>query len=163
MNMKKDSNGIYHAAFNCWQQIFGYNDLYDKVFDVATSMIPRKFPFESGGKDYIFWMWKGDYLNLGAGAEIGIYTGGEPHWRVDKSLAMNMSMSLKLKGDTIATWSERHWWLTSFNPLYQNVNAADLTVTFSVTFDSIQMYSDFKTSTNKWSYDDANCTASYTY
>lgn len=26
------------------------------------------------------WMWKGDYLNLGAEAETGIYKGGEPFW-----------------------------------------------------------------------------------
>lgn len=102
-------------------------------------------------------------LNLGAGAEIGIYTGGEPHWKVDKSLAMNMSMSLALNGGNIATWSARHWWLTSFNPSYQNVNATDLTVTFSVTFDSAQMYFDFKNSTDEWNYDDGTYTASYTY
>lgn len=161
--MKEDSKGVYHADFNCWQQLFGYNDWYDRVFDISTAMVPRQFPFKSGGKNYIFWMWKGDYLNLGAGAELGIYTGGEPHWKVDKSLAMNMSMSLELKGETIATWSERHWWLTSFNPSYQNVNAADLTVTFSVTFDSIQMYNDFKESTGKWSFDDTSYTASYSY
>ena len=108
-------------------------------------------------------MWKGDDLNLGAGAEIGIYTGGEPHWKVDKSLAMNMSMSLALNGGNIATWSARYWWLTSFNPSYQNVNATDLTVTFSVTFDSAQMYFDFKNSTDEWNYDDGTYMASYTY
>lgn len=109
LNMKKDSSGIYHADYDCWQQHFGYNNLYDWAFDLGTSMLAKKFPFVSGGKKYILWMWKGDYLNLGAGAEIGIYTGGEPHWKVDKSLAMNMSMSLALNGGNIATWSARHW------------------------------------------------------
>ncbi len=114
LNMKKDSKGVYHADYDCWQQYFGYNDLYDWAFNLGTSMLAKKFKFSSGSKDYIFWMWKGDYLNLGAGAELGIYTGGEPHWVVDKSLAMNMSMSLDLNGSNIASWSERHWWITSF-------------------------------------------------
>ena len=50
-------------------------------------------------KDYIFWAWKGNYINLGAGAELGIYHGSELHWKVDKGLAMEMSMSLKYNGN----------------------------------------------------------------
>ncbi len=163
LQMGKDDKGIYHADFDCWQQYFGYNDLYDMVFDIVTDMDNRKFAFKSGGKDYILWMWKGDYLNLGAGAELGIYTGGEPHWKVDKTLAMDMSMVLSYKGEDIATWSAKHWWLTSFNPNYQNVNATDLTVTFTVTFDSAQMYTDFKETTDEWSFNDTTQTASFTF
>lgn len=33
----------------------------------------------------------------------------------------------------------------------------------SVTFDSAQMYFDFKNSTDEWNYDDGTYTASYTY
>lgn len=28
------------------------------------------------GETYIIWAWKGDYINLGAGAETGIYKKG---------------------------------------------------------------------------------------
>ena len=38
LNMSMDEQGIYHANFDCWQQYFGYTDLYDVVFDAATSM-----------------------------------------------------------------------------------------------------------------------------
>ena len=76
LQMYKDNEGVYHASFDCWQQLFGYNNLYDFFFDLGTSCEPAKFPFTYNGKEYIIWMWKGDYINLGAGAELGIYTGG---------------------------------------------------------------------------------------
>ena len=59
-------NGVYHAKFDCWQQIFGYNDLYDILFDLGTSMESKRFHFSYGGTSYVFWMWKGDYINLTA-------------------------------------------------------------------------------------------------
>ena len=68
--MYKDNEGVYHASFDCWQQLFGYNNLYDFFFDLGTSCEPAKFPFTYNGKEYIIWMWKGDYINLGAGAEL---------------------------------------------------------------------------------------------
>jgi len=143
LNMKKDKSGIYHASFNCWQQYGGYNKFYDWVFNSCTSMKPAKFPFSSGGTSYILWAWKGDYISLGAGAELGIYYGGGPHWFVNKELAMNMSMTLKYKGSTIISYSAKTWWITGFNPRYLNVNANSLTATFTVNFNSLGMYNAF--------------------
>jgi hypothetical protein len=55
--------------------------------------------------------WKGDYLNLGAGAELGIYSNKsgifgvvdvtsphDDHWLIDTSLAMHMTITLQYKG-----------------------------------------------------------------
>lgn len=77
LDMEEEINnkGVYHSRFDCWQQFFGYTDLYDVVFDSSTSMRSAKFPFDTNGDgydDYILWAWKGDYLNLGAEAELGI-------------------------------------------------------------------------------------------
>lgn len=77
LDMQKDSKGIYHAKFDCWKQYFGYNDFYDFMFDLGTSMKNAKFDFTYNGTNYIIWAWKGDYINLGAGAELGIYYGGD--------------------------------------------------------------------------------------
>lgn len=142
-----DDDGIFHARPEAWQQIGGYNDIYDVVFDYATSMETDKFEFSSGDRDYIFWAWKGDYLNLGVGTELGIYSNESgllgqvdvtspisEHWLVDTSLTMPMTMSLKFKGEEIANYSEEHWWITSFNPSYQNKNASDLSVTYTIDF-----------------------------
>ena len=69
-----DNDGYsYHTKVDCLQRPFGYCDLYDDVFNYATTMDREKFEFTSGGKLYIFWTWKGYYLNLGAGAEMGFY------------------------------------------------------------------------------------------
>ena len=56
------------------------------------------FPFTHNGMEYIIWAWKGDYINLGAGAELGIYFGGGPHWFTSKSLSLPMSVSLDFSG-----------------------------------------------------------------
>lgn len=152
LNMSKDEQGIYHANFNCWQQYFGYTDLYDVVFDAATSMRNAKFAFDANGDnvdDYILWAWKGDYLNLGAGAELGIYKRWEYSddiWKVDKSLAMKMTLSLDYKGTNIINWqpTAKQWWITGFNWKYQNVNRDDLEATYTVQFNTTSMYNAFK-------------------
>ncbi|MCQ4115607.1 RHS repeat-associated core domain-containing protein [Ruminococcus sp. zg-921] len=135
LQMKKDRYGVYHATFNCWQQYFGYNDLYDIVFAIGTSMVSKKYVFTYNKKSYVLWAWKGDYINLGAGAELGIYTGGEYHWTVNKSLALPMSMYLKYKNKKIIYYyCSNAWWITGFNPKYQNVKAKNLSVEFTINF-----------------------------
>lgn len=87
LNMKADTEGIYHADFDCWQQYFGFTDLYDVVFDCSTSMKYGKFDFDidnDGYTDYVLWAWKGDYLNLGAGAELGFIKDGLTAMRYGK-------------------------------------------------------------------------------
>lgn len=148
LDMYKDVFGVYHAKFDCWQQYFGYNDLYDIMFAIGTDMDKKKFPFKSGNKDLIFWLWKGDYINLGAGTEMGIYYGGEPHWLVDKSLKLRISMKLYYKGRMIISYIKKTWWMTGFNPQYLNVKASDLKATYMVDFqDKTYMFKDFK---KKW-------------
>lgn len=163
LNMKKDKYGVYHANFDCWQQYFGYNDFYDFMFDIGTSMQSKNFIFNSKGKKYVLWAWKGDYINLGAGAELGIYYGGGFHWLVDKKLAMNMSMSLKYRGATIISYSANTWWLTGFNPKYLSVKASDLKVSFTVKFNKTKMFSDFRKATTSWSFDTRKNTANFTF
>ena len=166
LNMKPDSSGIYHANFDCWQQYFGYNDFYDFMFDIGTSMKNEKFPFNSNGKSYILWAWKGNYINLGAGAELGIYYGGGPHWLVDKKLAQNMSMELKYRGKIIISYSEKTWWITGFNPnpKYLDAKASDLNVEFTVEFTKSSLYRSFKNAwRQKWSYNDSKHSVSYSF
>lgn len=155
LNMKKDENGIYHANFDCWQSIFGYNDFYDTVFNAATSMLSDKFDYDTTGdgiSDYLIWVWKGDYLTLGAGAELGIYKrwglSGEI-WVVDKSQAMTMTLRLDYNNTNIINWqpSEKQWWITGFDWTKQHVNRNDLKAHFTVKFNDSNTYNNF---INKW-------------
>ena len=157
--MEPDENGIYHAVFDCWQQYFGYNELYDFAFDLGTSMVTAKFSFSCNGCGYTIWAWKGDYINLGAGAELGIYRGYSGHRTVDTSLAMWMAMVVLYKNDRIIEYypNEYQWWITSFNPNYLNVNANDLLVFIGVGFNDSDMYKAFKKNYEKdarWSFND---------
>ena len=164
LGMYPDSNGIYHASFDCWQQYFGYNDMYDFMFDVGTSMESDKFTFSYDGKSYIVWIWKGDYINLGAGAELGIYHGGPYHWYVDKGLAMKMSLTLKYKGKTIISYSSTTWWITGFHPKYINVSASSLTATFTIWFNDSTMYEAFQQGdTAGWIFYDSSLSAQYVF
>lgn len=161
LNMKVDTEGIYHANFDCWQQYFGYTDLYDAVFDSATSMRYKKYDFDvnnDGYSDYVIWAWKGDYLNLGAGAELGIYERWEYSdeiWKVNKNNAMKMTLKLehKTKG-TLFDWrpTEKQWWITGFDYKTQNVNRDDLKATFVVEFNNYTWYKCFE---DKWKYESA--------
>lgn len=110
---------IYHAKQNCWQAPFGYNDFYDYVFNAATSMKQNKYPFTTtDGTNYTIWMWKGDYVNLGAGAETGIYYGDGYHNNsaTDSNLHMSMSVYEKESGELIFSYnpSDPQWWIYRF-------------------------------------------------
>ena len=132
----RGSNGVYHTNPDCWQWPGGYNDLYDAVFDTATSMDRNKLTATTkDGTEYVIWMWKGDYINLGAGAETGLYKGGEPHWfSVGKDERVPMDLALYYNGELVYTYNptEPQWWITGFYPELQGVDADDLTVKGSI-------------------------------
>lgn len=145
-----DENGIYHAKQDGWQsnKFVGYNKFYDGAFEFASSMDFKYFNFSDGDEQFRLWFWKGDYLNLGAGSEVGIYYNGGPHWYTGTQYAMPMTLSLKDKeGNTIYDWQpqENNWWCTGFNPMYQNVRDSDLIVSGSINFTNYpKMYEAFK-------------------
>lgn len=152
-----------------------------------------KFQFsDDDGNDYILWAWKGDYLNLGAGAEMGIYKrmviDGTPidqvngtkteHWLVDQNLAMPMTLNLDYNGKPIISYDPKivdpkiidplrksadKWWVTGFNPDYQDVKASQLTATYTVDFsgkqglyDAFIKSDDYLNNKSKWSISEDN-------
>lgn len=135
---EKDKDGNYHIKQNYWQsnKFVGYNDLYDSVFKAAgvvNGSAPDiyKEEFMMNGETYIIWAWKGDYINLGAGAEIGIYKKGiGNHYFTATGLSQKMQLSLKdtKNNNTIFDYNptERQWWVNGFNPNHQGVQAKEL-------------------------------------
>ena len=175
LDMKIDNDtGIYHADFDCWQQKFGYNKIYDLVFGLFTSMDKNSNGiFRFNNQNYIFWAWKGDYINIGAGAELGIYYGGSSkdfsHWKVNKSLAMKMTLKLTHNriGTIIDDWDnngENTWWITAFNPKYKRLKAEDLIASFTIKFTNEDMFKEFaKTKKEGWHYNKTNMIATLTF
>lgn len=148
VDFEKGSDGNYHVNTDkyqvslfgneysgCWQQLGGYNIGYDFVFDIFCNMEAKNYSFNTtSGEEYTIWVWKGDYLNLGAGGECGIYYGkGWQKWAaVDDQLPMTLTVDY---GDGISsTWTDETWWITSFNPYKQGIDEEDLTVTVTIDF-----------------------------
>lgn len=73
----------------------------------------------------------GDELFSGS---LGIYRGLSGHRTVDTSLAMWIGMIVSYNGEWIIDYfpSEDQWWITGFNPKYQNVSASNLRVTMEL-------------------------------
>jgi hypothetical protein len=152
LDMYADKDGIYHAAVNCWQATFGYMDYFDQEFDKYTKMVADKFDFSVGDQTYILWAWKGDYLNLGAGAEMGIYqqvpkiiSGDADLWYVNKILAMEMTMTLSYDGTELFKHNPKtnQWWITGFDPKHMDVNPSKLEASFTVNFNDDAMFDAF--------------------
>ncbi|MCL1973156.1 MAG: DUF4474 domain-containing protein [Endomicrobia bacterium] len=139
-----DDDGIYHISQNWWQQYFGYDDLYDDVFDRATSMNAVKFEFDHKGDKFMLWAWKGDYMNLGAGAELGIYfykKGITFDWTCGTQYKMPMTLTLyhinqnsTKKLFSYAPADQLFWWITGFSPKHPNVQAAKLKAVYQLDF-----------------------------
>ena len=167
----KDEKGIYHIDQNYWQSIhfWGYNDLYDQAFDLGVGMTGynvdfKKFEFQlDNGKEYVIWLWKGDYINLGSGAEVGIYKESviPGQWLTSKENAMPMSLKLtEIDTRNVLfdyTPKEKQWWINGFDPSNQNAYANNLALTVTIDFTGkTELYEAFKAAKDTqgyWSYD----------
>ena len=137
------------------QRIAGFNDLYDYVFKLAASCDRAKFPFPHNGIWYTLWCWKGDYYNLGMGAEIGLYWALHEyafHWQAVSSpdfLTVDMTLTLKEKNGTISTIYQgvppSNWWVTTFIPELQGKKIENIGLEGIITMPRIGMYDDFDT------------------
>ncbi|MBE5773532.1 MAG: DUF4474 domain-containing protein [Clostridiales bacterium] len=141
----------YIASTDCWQMYCGYTDLYDEVFNIATDMERLKLRFFSNGIEYILWAWKGDYLNLGAGAELGVYEktpdNNSSFYKINTAISMPMTLKLYYDGKLIIDYAptERQWWITGFNPHpeYYDCDVKKLTAVYTVEFADTELYDAF--------------------
>lgn len=137
-----------------WQWLGGYNDAYDSIFDFATDMDYLKLNYTCDDKDYVVWVWKGDYLNLGAGAEIGLYEQnwgqdllewltGFDHWTPSPAQDMSLSLYQIESEDGYSSYFHwlpgmEQWWITGFDPdTYMNdidIKADELVMISTIDF-----------------------------
>jgi len=134
----------YHSQVETWQKAFGYNEIYDRVFEYGSEMHMDKISFIYDGEVYMIWMWKGDYWNLQGGAETGLYVydrtvNGIDHYNVvDFNLPMTLSLYKRdgNKIENVFCWApeEDQWWITGFNPDYTEPNPEDMITICSIDF-----------------------------
>ncbi|SFD30010.1 von Willebrand factor type A domain-containing protein, partial [Ruminococcus albus] len=139
----------FYNKLNTWQILGGYNQFYDDVFKWGTNdnMYANNLYFSDNGIKYVLWYWRGDYLNLGAGSEIGLYyrndsnpvqnaisTGvekiiGDEHWfSTDFKIPMTLSLYWAPflpsadKMYPLYNWAPENpqWWITGFDPNWKN-------------------------------------------
>lgn len=147
-------NMAYHSQPDNWQKAFGYNDIYDRVFEYGSNMKKNRIKFEYNGESYILWPWKGDYWNLQSGAETGLYVynrtvNGVDHYDV---VDFNLPMTLSLYNlydeyaENVFSWvpNEPQWWITGFNPEFTEPNPNTMAMICSVDFENENLYNSFK-------------------
>ena len=110
------------GAINAWQRKYGFMLLYDLMADTSPmfNFVTRRFKFDYGDKEWMIQIWKGNYLMLTNGGELGVYN--REKWRVgtyydcakDEEL-MDVTMELYHGDDLLfSVGPEKHWWLTGF-------------------------------------------------
>lgn len=159
LQFKMDDKGIaLHSQPNTWQRYMGYNDIYDFAFYLGTlsNMKREKFEFVYKKTEYIIWIWKGDYTNLGAGAEIGLYYQPNSYLGIKQWKCINYELPMTLNSytyynqfniDNVFCWSpvKPQWWITGFNPDKTNPQSDKMVSIGNIDFsDRTDMYTDIK-------------------
>ena len=150
LNFIKDENGNYTSdpEVEMWQSHVGYTPTYDFFFSLGGPIFRDKYEFkiepaETSGDPtdyYVVWIWKGDYWNLGAGAEIGIYhTSNEIYhengfYDVDTNLKLGVDMTIIYDEEELNNLVQTNWWVCSFTPEKQLIDINDLEVVLKVRF-----------------------------
>ncbi len=110
-----------------------------------------RYPFVVDGTPndtfYIIWCWKGEYWNLGAGAEIGIYYNEDSvqaeqgYYKIEpENLKLNILMNVDYLNEKnvlehlTTNFSQTNWWVTSFTPRIQRPVLSKLQVALEVNF-----------------------------
>ena len=152
-----NKNRIVTTNYWTWQGGGGFADVYDDVFHAFTKTDHDKIHI---GNEYTIWLWKGDYWNLGAGGEIGIYNGvgNSVSTTMSDRLGINISMEIIDDNDisivniqngneyiSSRDWGNTanpseitkkvdSWWLTGWNPNKQGLTNKDLNMTGTLDF-----------------------------
>lgn len=167
LNFVLDENGeIYHSQPDTWQRYWGYNELYDDVFRIASNMNYGRVDFNTGTFQYTLWAWKGDYWNLQSGAEVGLYryafdSDDNPHYEaINFEVPMTFSLYNYYSKDNIINvfnWapSINQWWITGFDPTEYLPDPDKMMMISSIDLsDRVGMYDALKASDDDEDYHD---------
>ena len=142
---------VAYGAINAWQRKFGFMLLYDLMADTSPlfNFTTRRLKFDYGNKEWMIQIWKGNYLMLTNGGELGVYN--REKWRAgtyydcakDEEL-MDVTMQLS-HGDEVlfSVGPEKLWWLTGFKVGKTLYLPDTLTLRFSIAFPNAEMRNAF--------------------
>lgn len=140
--------GFFSSTLDAWQKAAGYTWLYDYMaprFQMVFDALPIYFDYR--GRTWLIELWKGQY-GINTGAEIGIYHADRilsaeeyktAHFdAVEDDEMLPCSLRLCRDNTDCLKLSERHWWLTIFEPgLFSN--PSELCLHASICFPNSEM------------------------
>ena len=146
-----NGTGAWHAQTSWFlqiQRIGGYNNGYDDIFKIGSSCQNARFTFKDGLIWYRLWCWKGDYYNLGAGTEFGLYYAlrkNAYHWQtVYSGSYLSVDMKITIRDDNgidnlvypinPGDKPPDNWWVCTFLPAHQAVLVEDIGVFAKIGF-----------------------------
>lgn len=122
-----DGNFYYTDDKDCWQENFGFNEVYDNLSPLSMMYYDTvRTTFEYGGKEWMIQMWKGQYGMVFVGGEVGVYTrdlgsSGSHYVCADKEDWLNMEMAFMWDENNNGNYKaifnrdyEKYWWCTGF-------------------------------------------------
>lgn len=117
------TQGIYYSAHDPWMRNFGFCELYDNIGPYfGYTLDTKRFKFDYDGYEWLFQVWKGEYLYCATGAEMGLYyrepgsTVTDDFYNViPDELMIDMEMTLYHNGKyKFKRAMEKTWWQTGF-------------------------------------------------
>lgn len=143
---------MVYAVINAWMRNMGYAVIYDTVanalpiWDIPT----RRYHFDYKGLEWMIQSWKGTYILISNGAEVGVYNrvpgeelGTFYNCATDDQL-MTMTMKLSFKDTVLLDLGpEKHWWINGFKMTGTTYPPESLTLEFSVEMPDMEMVNAF--------------------
>lgn len=115
--------GIYYSAHDPWMRKLGYCEFYDWLgHQAGYNLGTKRFKFEYDGYEWMFQVWKGEYLYTSVGAEMGLYY-REPgstklkdfYNTIPDEMMIDMELQLYHNDEYLFTREmEKTWWQTGF-------------------------------------------------
>ncbi len=152
-------NYYYTDDKDCWQENFGFNEVYDTFAPLAVMYYDTvRVRFVYDNKSYMIQLWKGQYGSMFIGGEIGIYTQpasqtGFHYACADKDDWLKMEMTCfwdeNNTGDHKAVFSRNYddyWWMTGFvmGWLNDKKDRSEVKLVARITFEDEEMATAFE-------------------
>ena len=144
---------MVYALINAWHRDMGYAVLYDKAAEALPvwNIITRRFCFDYNGLEWMIQAWKGNYILISNGAEVGVYNrvpgeemGTFYNCATDEQL-MTMTMKLStVNGTTLLDLKpQKHWWINGFKLNGYTYEPESLVLEFSIEMPDMEMVNAF--------------------
>ena len=140
------SDMVVYAVADCWFRHLGFAVIYDEIANLLPiyRYITRRYYFDYNGLEWLIQAWKGNYVFVVNGAEVGIYNRvpGEELGTFYNCSEKEYTMTLKVScGDELLVnlAPTQHWWINGFKLNGKVYEATDLDVEYTIEMPDMEM------------------------